>query len=533
MALPINIETLLHKQRIESNRIEFKKGWNPASIYRTICAFATDFDNIGGGYILVGVEEENGIVKRPVTGIPEDQLDKIQREIVAFNNQIEPFYAPHLSVEEVDDTHVLVIWVPSGSNRPYAVPSDVTSKHKNPAFYIRYGTSTIEAKGEQLDELRDMANKVPFDDRGNAAIQLTDISTILLREYLVQVNSRLLNEDIVGNLPQILEQMGLYEGPVEQRCLKNVAAMMFCEHPEKFFPVTQVDIVTFPEGRLRNPSNLSEAPVIKGSVPTMIKATLDYLRTNVIKQRIIKPKDDEHSIKFFNYPYQALEEAVVNALYHRDYTEREPVEITIEPDAITILSYAGPDRSIPMDAIQKAQLLRSRRYRNRRLGEFLKELDLSEGRATGFPTIQDELRKNGSMAASIETDMDRSFFLVRIPCHPDFVEDTFVPNEILQPAGLSVKLNANQKAVFEFIRNNAPTDILDAENDILETNSDILETNRPPFNGEYIATQLGMPYVTVQRVLKRLEALHLIENTGGKRYRQWHIVVAPKETIEE
>lgn len=104
---------------------------------------------------------------------------------------------------------------------------------------------------------------------------------------------------------------------------------------------------------------------------------------------------------------------------------------------------------------------------------------------------------HGSTAASIETDMDRSFFLVRIPCHPDFVEDTFVPNEILQPAGLSVKLNANQKAVFEFIRNNAPTDILDAENDILETNSDILETNRPPFNGEYIATQLGMPYVTV------------------------------------
>ena len=72
MALPINIETLLRKQRIESNRIEFKKGWNPASIYRTICAFATDFDNIGGGYILVGVEEENGIAKRPVCGIPDE-----------------------------------------------------------------------------------------------------------------------------------------------------------------------------------------------------------------------------------------------------------------------------------------------------------------------------------------------------------------------------------------------------------------------------------------------------------------------------
>ena len=68
MAIPINIEDLLHKRKIESNRIEFKLGWNPDKIYRSICAFANDFDNIGGGYILVGVEEENGIAKRPVVG---------------------------------------------------------------------------------------------------------------------------------------------------------------------------------------------------------------------------------------------------------------------------------------------------------------------------------------------------------------------------------------------------------------------------------------------------------------------------------
>lgn len=42
MAIPINIEDLLNKRKIESNRIEFKKGWNPDKIYRTICAFAND-----------------------------------------------------------------------------------------------------------------------------------------------------------------------------------------------------------------------------------------------------------------------------------------------------------------------------------------------------------------------------------------------------------------------------------------------------------------------------------------------------------
>ena len=90
MSIPINIEDLLHKRKIESNRIEFKHGWNHDKIYRIICAFANDFDNIGGGYIVVGVEEENGIAKRPVTGIPAESLDKIQKEIIGFNNKIEP-----------------------------------------------------------------------------------------------------------------------------------------------------------------------------------------------------------------------------------------------------------------------------------------------------------------------------------------------------------------------------------------------------------------------------------------------------------
>lgn len=421
MALPINIEDLLNKNRIESDRIEFKKGWNPVTIYHSICAFANDIDNIGGGYVVVGVEEENGVAKRPVCGIPEASLDKIQREIHQYNQLIEPLYAPRLSVEEVDGEKILVIWVTSGNNRPYTVPSDVTAKLKKPVFYIRYGSSSIEAKGELLDQLRDLANRVPFDDRGNENISLSDISPLLLKDYLEKVGSKLAAADFTSNLARILEQMDLFEGPVEKRQIKNVAAMMFSENPAKFFKETQVDIVLFPEGRENNPDNIIEVPAIKGPVPKMITDALNYLRTNVIKERITKPSDNEKSEKYFNYPFQALEEAVVNALYHRNYQEREPVEITIEPDRISILSYSGPDRSISMQAIKEAKSLRSRRYRNRRLGEFLKELDLTEGRATGIPTIQKALAENGSKPASIETDDDRSFFLIDIPCHPNFV----------------------------------------------------------------------------------------------------------------
>lgn len=107
MLLPINIEDLLNHRKVESNRIEYKKGWNPVSIYHTICAFANDFDNLGGGYILVGVEEENGVAKRPVEGLLTSQLDKIQRDILQYNQLIEPFYAPRISVEEVRKAQTL------------------------------------------------------------------------------------------------------------------------------------------------------------------------------------------------------------------------------------------------------------------------------------------------------------------------------------------------------------------------------------------------------------------------------------------
>lgn len=431
MALPINIEDLLDKRKIESNRIEFKEGWNPDKIYHTICAFATDLENTGGGYILVGVEEENGMAKRPVKGIPEEEIDKILKDMVGFDAKISPAYLCKASPEVVDGKTILVIWVPTGINRPYSVMESVVAKKSVPKFYVRSKSSTIEAKGEILDEVRELANRVPFDDRGNDAIKIDDISGVRVYEYLKTVGSKLVDEFVRKSLAEILDEMDLLVGPVENRLIKNVAAMMFCDHPEKFFPVTQVDIVHFPEGSIENPDLMIEVPKIVGPVPNIINETLSYLRTNVIKQRITKPADTEKAIKAFNYPYQAFEEAVVNALYHRDYREREPVEITIEPTHIEILSYAGPDRSISAEAIREAKKLKARRYRNRRLGDFLKELDLTEGRATGIPTIQRNLKLNGNKPAVIETDDDRTYFLITIPCREDMVSTSSLISEEL------------------------------------------------------------------------------------------------------
>ncbi|MGM9832404.1 MAG: helix-turn-helix domain-containing protein [Candidatus Limisoma sp.] len=151
MALPINIEDLLNKRKVESNRIELKASWNPDKIYHSICAFATDLENNGGGYILVGVEEEDGIAKRPVKGLELGEIDRIQKQMVGFDAKIQPTYLSKVSVEEIDGKSILVIWVPSGINRPYSVLESVVASKSLPKFYVRSKSSTIEAKGEILD----------------------------------------------------------------------------------------------------------------------------------------------------------------------------------------------------------------------------------------------------------------------------------------------------------------------------------------------------------------------------------------------
>ena len=75
MAITISVEDLLKQQIVESSRIEYKKDYNPNTIIHSICAFANDIDNIGGGYILIGIEEENGLPKLPIAGIAKERVD--------------------------------------------------------------------------------------------------------------------------------------------------------------------------------------------------------------------------------------------------------------------------------------------------------------------------------------------------------------------------------------------------------------------------------------------------------------------------
>ena len=87
MALPTNIQNILNPMVVESSRLELKENWNPESIIHTICAFANDIDNVSGGYIIIGIKEENGKPVFPIQGIPTNQIDHIQQEIIEYCNK--------------------------------------------------------------------------------------------------------------------------------------------------------------------------------------------------------------------------------------------------------------------------------------------------------------------------------------------------------------------------------------------------------------------------------------------------------------
>src|SRR3546814_315577 len=151
----------------------------------------------------------------------------------------------------------------------------------------------------------------------------------------------------------------------------------------------------------------------------MIRSTMNFFKTTILKEKVIKVPGQSESLRIWNYPEAALEEAVANSLYHREYQTREPVEVRIYPDSLVIINYGGPDRSLKMESFKKG-IIRPRRYRNRRLGDFLKELDLTEGKATGIPTIRKAIKRNGSPNPEFETDEDRSYFMILFHTHEQF-----------------------------------------------------------------------------------------------------------------
>lgn len=419
MAIPVNVDDLINKRVIESTRIEFKADMNPTPILHSICAFANDIDNVGGGYIVLGVEEQDGSPLFPVKGIEQARIDSILKDLVGYCRLIEPLYNPIVEPVVYQGVYIIIIWVPGGHGRPYKAPKDVFGDKSNKLYYIRKFSSTLKASPEEEKELFYISTDIPFDDRPNLLAEVTDLDIGLLRSHLKEIGSNLYEHSLKSGVLDIARDMQLISGPVENIKPLNVGILMFTECPEKYFRYARIEVVDIPDPT----GNNMEEKVFTGPIQRQLKDALAYIKNYALKEAVIKEKDRAEATRIYNYPYAAIEEILANAVYHRSYQINEPITVRITQEAMEITSFPGFDRSISDENISKYQI-RARMYRNRRIGDFLKELKLIEGRNTGFPNAIKALQDNGSELPVFEMDEQRAYLSVTIKIHPHFLKKT-------------------------------------------------------------------------------------------------------------
>lgn len=411
MALPVNIEDLIHGNTIEWERLEFKQGWNPEDVIHSMCAFANDLHNWGGGYIIIGIAENEGQPILPPAGLQQNQLDAIQKKIIELGHKIQPNYFPIAQPYVLQGLHIMVLWCPAGDNRPYIAPTTLSNGAAREA-YVRVGSNSILARGETLRRLNELTARIPFDDRVNNLATIQDLDLGLIQAYLQEVKSDLLKESTVVPFEDLCRTMLIAKGANEDIRPVNVGLLFFCKEPERFFDRSWIELVWHQDDTGNNFKEL----YFKGPIQKQLRDALSFLTTNIIVEQVVKHTGKAEADRFYNFPFAAVEEALSNAVYHKSYELRSPIEVQVWKDKIEILSYPGPVPPVNATVLKTYRRIVAREYRNRRIGDFLKELHLTEGRGTGFPAIYKAMADNGSPEPIFDTD-ETTYVLVTLPVH--------------------------------------------------------------------------------------------------------------------
>ena len=412
MALPINIEELIHGKTIEWERLEFKQGWNPEDVIHSMCAFANDLHNWGGGYIVIGISENEGKPVLPPVGLHQGQLDTIQKEIIRLGHLISPTYFPIAQPWVLHEKHILVLWCPAGDNRPYTAPSTLGEKGQRQT-YVRVGTSSIVASGETLRRLQDLTARIPFDDRINNQAKLDDLDLGLIQAYLHEVKSDLLEESKKMSFTELCRAMLIAKGSEEDLRPTNVGLLFFSKEPERFFERCWIELVVHADGTGKS----FKEHYFKGALHHQLRDALSFLQSQVVSEQTVKQPNKAEADRYYNFPFEAIEEVLSNAVYHKSYELGSPIEVQVWPDKIEVLSFPGPVPPVTATILKTQRRIVAREYRYRRIGDFLKELRLTEGRGTGLPTIYDAMEANGSPRPSFDTNESSTHFLAILPAH--------------------------------------------------------------------------------------------------------------------
>jgi len=416
-----NIDLKELSQR-ESEKVEWKENGDDknvvTSIVKTISAFANDIANFGGGYVVCGAQEikdEYGFPKLKFSGLSADKLKEIEGKVLQHcRDYVSPAIAPlvqELKNPEDESTRILVFII-SADSQAHTYRDGETSN-----YYVRIGRETRVAKNGIFRQLMEKKQQIePFDKKPNPNTSEADIDPLFFRDCmnemgLLQPNKQIEdyfsdNEQIAEFIPPLFVRKSLDGG----LCLRNFALLMFGKKKSITlnFPDTHLILSVYYGVDRSEPSG--KQYVLTGSIIEQAKKTIDLLETQTY---IFFDKTSDKPNKEI-FPKRALQEAVVNAIVHRDYELREPVRITIFSDRIEIRSPGTLHWGIDREKFKSGKA--SPKWRNQSFAYLFAKLKLAQSEGQGIPTIIRTMREEGCPDPIFEIEEESVTCI--LPAHP-------------------------------------------------------------------------------------------------------------------
>lgn len=295
----------------ESGQLEFKTVVHKDSIAKNLCAFL----NADGGRVIVGVGDNGEII-----GIKNAVAQK--KEIQDFLvNAIVPDAPITISVEIVNQKEILIFKVWGGSKQPYIYDGSI---------FFRKGNKTHKATSKEIAELihdrqkseqhweRQLAMGVDFDDLDKELISNT------ISESKINHRSSFDSDDLLA----FLTHYGLYING----SFTNACVVLFAKNPSKFLPQVRVRLTEYAEGK--TDEALIRNEILEGNLFSIRDQLERYV--NSLGIRSIFDKKQWKRLDF-SFPKRALQEGIINALMHRDYSSfSSSVTISVYPDRFVI-----------------------------------------------------------------------------------------------------------------------------------------------------------------------------------------------------
>lgn len=387
-------------QHLESDRIEKTTTLREDKIGEAVCSFSNDFPNHKvQGYIFLGVNDDGSIAGMT---IGDDQLQKIGG--IRSNGNILP--QPSLTVSDVyrfEEGDVVVIEVFPSFHPP------VRYKGK---CCIRIGPRKAvanNAEERRLSEKRTATSKT-FDALPFPNSNIDDLDIDLFKtKYLPQAIDKETLEVNNRSIEEKLSSLRLYD--LVYRCPTNAGILLFANDPLFYLFGAYIQYVKLP-GKELSPE-IDYEKKFSGALLHLLQNIDEFVKGNIIKSKVVQTNSMKED-QFYNYPFWALREFIMNAIMHRDYESNAPVYIYEFADRIEITNSGGLYGEVRPENFPNAS-----DYRNPVIAEAMKTMGYVNRFNFGVKNAQKKLEENGNPQAAFKLDIATKF-QVTIKIHPNW-----------------------------------------------------------------------------------------------------------------